>query len=367
MGGIVRPKLLPTPFLFKSIPVDPVIFSTAIASDLEKVLKSISFSQLFVLTDQNTNQHCLPKVKSVFPENTFFHTVSAGEKNKNLSTCADIWSAMTKASLDRKALFINIGGGVIGDMGGFCASIYKRGIRFINIPTTLLSQVDASVGGKLGVDFEGLKNHLGTFNEPETVMISPEFLTTLLAEELRSGYAEIIKHGLIQDRDYFEKLEIHHWENQSWMDLIKHSVGIKKKVVEEDPKEGGLRKILNFGHTIGHAFESYFLDSPKHLLHGEAIAIGMIAEGYLSYQKLDLSKSELDILTDFFLTIYGKFDFEEKDLSPILDLCLQDKKNEGSVLMFSLLNEIGDCGYNIPVSRNEIEEAIYYYKNLAKS
>ncbi len=344
--------------------MDPVIFSTSIASDLEKVLSGISFSQLFVLTDQNTEQHCLPKLKSIFPSDTVFKTVSAGEKNKNLSTCSDIWSSMTKAALDRKALFINIGGGVIGDMGGFCASIYKRGIRFINIPTTLLSQVDASVGGKLGVDFEGLKNHLGTFNEPETVMISTKFLATLPHEELRSGYAEIIKHGLIQDKSYFENLSLENWENQNWMELIQHSVGIKKQVVTSDPKEAGLRKVLNYGHTIGHAFESHFLDGPNHLLHGEAIAIGMICEGYLSHKKFNLSADELNIINKTFLSIYGKFSFSESDFGPILDLCLQDKKNEGSVLMFSLLKKIGDCSYNIPVSRDEIKEAILYYQNL---
>ena len=298
------------------------------------------------------------------PAKTLFYSVSAGEKNKNLSTCAAIWSAMTAAALDRKALFINIGGGVIGDMGGVCASIYKRGIRFINIPTTLLSQVDASVGGKLGVDFEGLKNHLGTFNEPETVMISPEFLSTLPEEELRSGYAEIIKHGLIQDKAYLKKLKIEDWKDQDWMELIQHSVGIKKQVVLADPKEAGLRKILNFGHTIGHAFESHFLDGPKHLLHGEAIAIGMICEAYLSFQKTNLSKEELETIQNIFLSIYGKFTFSKADLKPILDLCLQDKKNEGEVLMFSLLEKIGSCTYNIPVNRQEIEDAIFYYENL---
>lgn len=271
---------------------------------------------------------------------------------------------MTEAALDRKALLLNLGGGVVTDMGGFCASLYKRGIRFINMPTTLLSQVDASVGGKLGVDFNGLKNHLGVFNEPETVLIAPEFLQTLPQAELRSGYAEILKHGLIRDKTYFEKLKTKNWESQDWESLIMHSVGIKKAVVEADPKEAGLRKILNFGHTIGHAFESYFLDSENHLLHGEAIALGMICEGFLSFQKIGFSFEELDQLTKTLLQIYGKVEFSEEHLNPILDLCLQDKKNEGSTLLFSLLNSIGDCDYNIPVNREEIREAIMYYHNL---
>lgn len=271
---------------------------------------------------------------------------------------------MTEEALDRKALMINLGGGVIGDMGGFCASIYKRGIRFINCPTTLLSQVDASVGGKLGIDFNGLKNHLGVFNEPETVIIAPEFLKTLPHAELRSGYAEIIKHGLIRDKAYFQKLQAQNWESQDWESLIRHSVGIKKAVVEADPKENGLRKILNFGHTIGHAFESYFLDTQNHLLHGEAIALGMIAEGFLSFEKVGFSFEEFREMSRFLLQVYGKVDFPLHELDPILDLCTQDKKNEGSVILFSLLESIGNCTYNIPVTREEIKHAIQYYHQI---
>lgn len=271
---------------------------------------------------------------------------------------------MTEEALDRKALMINLGGGVIGDMGGFCASIYKRGIRFINCPTTLLSQVDASVGGKLGIDFNGLKNHLGVFNEPETVIIAPEFLKTLPQAELRSGYAEIIKHGLIRDNAYFQKLQAQNWESQDWESLIRHSVGIKKAVVEADPKENGLRKILNFGHTIGHAFESFFLDTQNHLLHGEAIALGMIAEGFLSFEKVGFSFEEFREMSRFLLQVYGKVDFSLHELDPILDLCTQDKKNEGSVILFSLLESIGNCTYNIPVTREEIKHAIQYYHQI---
>lgn len=271
---------------------------------------------------------------------------------------------MTEKALDRKALMLNLGGGVIGDMGGFCASIYKRGIRFINCPTTLLSQVDASVGGKLGIDFNGLKNHLGVFYEPETVIIAPEFLKTLPQAELRSGYAEIIKHGLIRDKVYFQKLQAQNWESQDWESLIRHSVGIKKAVVEADPKENGLRKILNFGHTIGHAFESYFLDTKNHLLHGEAIALGMIAEGFLSFEKVGFSFEEFKEMSRFLLQVYGKVDFSLHELDPILDLCTQDKKNEGSVILFSLLESIGNCTYNIPVTREEIKHAIQYYHQI---
>ncbi|TDQ18384.1 3-dehydroquinate synthase [Algoriphagus boseongensis] len=344
--------------------METVIFASEAQKSLLEVLNQLTFSRLVILTDSNTQLHCLPLIQAILPSDALFITVPAGEINKNLETCSSIWSRMTEAALDRKALMVNLGGGVIGDMGGFCASIYKRGIRFINMPTTLLSQVDASVGGKLGVDFQGLKNHLGVFNEPETVLIAPEFLKTLPIQELRSGYAEILKHGLIQDAKYFTSLQSENWENQDWESLIKHSVQIKKNVVEQDPKEQGLRKILNFGHTIGHAFESHFLDSANHLLHGEAIALGMICEGYLSIKKTGLSQSEFQEMTQKLLDIYGKVNFNETDLDPILDLCLQDKKNEGSTLMFSLLEKIGSCTFNIPVNRDEIREAILFYQKL---
>ena len=344
--------------------MEPVIFSADIKNSISEILSEVSFSRLVVLTDLNTQRHCLSIVQEILPASTVFISVAAGEIHKNLDTCSLIWSRMTEEALDRKALMINLGGGVIGDMGGFCASIYKRGIRFINCPTTLLSQVDASVGGKLGIDFKGLKNHLGVFNEPETVVIAPEFLKTLPQAELRSGYAEIIKHGLIRDKDYFQKLHTQYWENQDWESLIRHSVGIKKAVVEADPKENGLRKILNFGHTIGHAFESYFLDTKNHLLHGEAIALGMIAEGFLSFEKVGFSFEEFEELTQFLLQVYGKVDFSLHELDPILDLCTQDKKNEGSVILFSLLESIGNCTYNIPVTREEIKHAIQYYHQI---
>jgi 3-dehydroquinate synthase len=343
--------------------VNPIYFSDQPAEDLHSLLSRLSFSQLFILVDSNTQIHCLPIIEKVLPDTASFFVVQPGENNKTIATCMEIWAAMTGAALDRKALVLNLGGGVLGDMGGFCASIYKRGIRFINIPTTLLSQVDASVGGKLGVDFEGLKNHLGVFNEPETVLISQIFLSTLPKNELRSGFAEIIKHGLIQDKGYFESLNFKNWEDSDWKELIRHSIAIKTEVVTSDPKEAGLRKILNFGHTIGHAFETFYLNGEKHLLHGEAIAAGMICEAWLSQEKLGLSGEELAEIEAVFFSIYGKIKIEESEIESLLDLCLQDKKNEGNSLLFSLLKEIGDCQYNIPITRQEIREAILYYQS----
>jgi 3-dehydroquinate synthase len=346
--------------------LESIIFSSVLADDLPRLLKGIDYSQLGIITDSNTVKECYPLIKGVLPEAHELYSFPAGEIHKNLDTCSDIWNWMTEAGFDRKALVINLGGGVTGDMGGFCASTYKRGIRFINIPTTLLSQVDASVGGKLGVDFNGFKNHIGVFTEPLAVVISDIFLNTLPQPELRSGYAEVIKHGLIRDDEYFHSLQLDHWQQKNWGKIIERSVAIKKEVVEKDPKELGLRKILNFGHTIGHAFESHYLDSERHLLHGEAIAIGMICEAYLSQRKLGLAEDEFSLIANLLVRIYGKTDFPEADIPELINICTQDKKNEGSTLNFSLLHKIGDCGFNVAVTKEEMKEAIEYYVGLSE-
>uniref|UniRef100_UPI0040474FDA 3-dehydroquinate synthase n=1 Tax=Algoriphagus sp. TaxID=1872435 RepID=UPI0040474FDA len=344
--------------------METVIFSSDIRATLAEILRARQFSKLVVLTDSNTHQFCLPLVQEVVPPTTVFISVPAGEQHKTLETCSIIWGQMTEAVLDRQALVINLGGGVIGDMGGFCASVYKRGIPFITIPTTLLSQVDASVGGKLGIDFLGFKNHLGVFQLPEAVLIAPEFLATLPQRELRSGYAEVIKHGLIRDATYFRALPSTNWQKQDWARIIRHSIEIKKAVVQVDPKESGLRKILNFGHTIGHAIESFYLTRSQPLLHGEAIAIGMIAEGFLSFEKIGFSFEELNEMSTMLLTIFGKVELDPNDCDRLVELCAQDKKNEGSTQLFTLLPKIGDCNYNIAITREEIKHAILYYQQL---
>ena len=344
--------------------MESVIFSNRIGEDLSAYVKHLGYSHLGVITDSNTIQKCYPLVRHLLPEGHSVFSFEAGEAHKNLEVCTSIWQWMTDEGFDRKAIIINLGGGVVGDMGGFCAATYKRGVRFINVPTTLLSQVDASVGGKLGVDFNGLKNHIGVFALPEAVFVADVFLETLPQGELRSGYAEVIKHGLIMDAGYFRKLKTDNWYAQEWRPIIEKSVSIKRSVVEQDPKESGLRKILNFGHTIGHAFESYYLDSAKHLLHGEAIAVGMVAEAYLSHKKAGLPKGDMEEVFRFLLEVYGKFEFPETDVDALVALCLQDKKNEGKAINFSLLKEIGSCDYNIPATEEEIRGAILFYHGL---
>ena len=290
-------------------------------------------------------------------------TVKHGEENKNLQTCELIWSAMTEAQLDRHALMINLGGGVIGDMGGFCAATYKRGIDFIQIPTTLLSQVDASVGGKLGIDFQGFKNHLGVFTLPNAVLIDPIFLETLSEREKRSGFAEILKHCLIQDVNKWNEIRGKDLADQDLPDLIAHSVEIKKKVVEQDPTEKGLRKILNFGHTLGHAIETFFLpQGKKRLFHGEAIATGMVCESYIAYTRGLIDERTLEQIEEFIFSIYGKVDIDAADFDTIIGLTLQDKKNKGKDVRFSLINAAGSCLYDIVVTKNEMKKALEYYK-----
>jgi 3-dehydroquinate synthase len=345
--------------------VETVFFTSDIQNSLAEVFQARNYSKVVVLTDVNSREHCLPLIQDALPSDVLHITVPAGELHKTLETCSLIWKAMTEAVVDRQALIINLGGGVIGDMGGFCASVFKRGVPFLTIPTTLLSQVDASVGGKLGIDFMGFKNHLGVFQLPEKVLISPAFLATLPQRELRSGYAEVIKHGLIRDLSFFRSLPSSNWEKQDWFRVIRHSVGIKKAVVEVDPKETGLRKILNFGHSIGHAVESFYLTTSNSLLHGEAIALGMIAEGFLSFEKIGLSFEELNELSHKLLQVFGKINLNPKDLDAILALCTQDKKNEGNTQLFSLLPNLGDCSFNIPVTPEEIKHAIIYYQQLS--
>ncbi|WP_439582168.1 3-dehydroquinate synthase [Dyadobacter bucti] len=333
-----------------------------ITQSLPEFLSSKQYSKLVVVADNNTKRHCYPALKTILPKHKLI-SVPSGESFKILATCEKIWEAMTSEELDRHALVINIGGGVIGDMGGFCAAVYKRGIDFVQVPTTLLSQVDASVGGKLGIDFQGFKNHLGVFNIPKTVLIDPDFLTTLPEREIRSGFAEIVKHCLIADAEKWNEIRQKDFEYQNWNDLIAHSVKIKQNVVEQDPTEKGLRKILNFGHTLGHAVETLFLGKTENqrLFHGEAIAVGMIMESYLSFERKMIDAQTLQDIEEFLFATYGKVEIKPEEIEQIIALTRQDKKNKGKEVRFSLLNGAGQCGYDIVVYASEMRKSIAYY------
>jgi 3-dehydroquinate synthase len=338
------------------------VIISPIAESLSAFLNENPYTNIQVLVDENTFRYCYPVIKPILPKHNLVK-IKSGEQQKNLGTCQTIWEGMTNHELDRHALMINLGGGVIGDMGGFCAATYKRGIDFIQIPTTLLSQVDASVGGKLGIDFQGLKNHIGVFQIPKMVLIDAEFLNTLSFAEKRSGFAEIIKHCLIMDADKWDIIRKKDFEEQDFNDLIAHSVAIKQQVVEADPTEKGLRKILNFGHTLGHAIETYFLGKPKlHLLHGEAIAAGMICEAFISYQRNMIDQKTLANIEEFIYSVYGKATIMDSDMDEIIALTAQDKKNKGKEIRFSLLEGAGKCTFDIPVSKAEMKKALEYYR-----
>jgi len=335
-----------------------------ISESLATFFAQNEYSHIAILVDEFTNKYCLPIIQDLLPSNFTKILIKSGEHHKNLTTCEQVWDRMTKANMDRHSLLVNLGGGVIGDLGGFCASTYKRGIDFIQIPTTLLAQVDASVGGKLGIDFHGLKNHIGVFQLPKAVLIDAKFIDTLSIQQKKSGFAEIIKHCLIRDEKEWSAIRQQSFEELDLSKLIAHSVAIKEAVVLEDPKEAGLRKILNFGHTLGHAIETYLLDKGKRkILHGEAIAIGMIVEAFISHQRDLISLHELEEIESYLFENYGRVKLHPEEISKIIALTTQDKKNKGKEIRFSLLTGIGDCGYDIPVSASEMKKAIQYYLN----
>ncbi|MBP7399035.1 MAG: 3-dehydroquinate synthase [Chitinophagales bacterium] len=343
----------------------PIKISTLIEGGFLNELISVgNYSQLFVLVDSITEIECYPKIKNIIPAHTLI-SIATGEQHKHIDTCKEIWDVLAINNADRNAVLINLGGGVIGDMGGFAASTFKRGIAFIQMPTTLLSQVDASVGGKLGVDYNSVKNIIGVFNNPIAVLIATDFLNTLPERQLTNGFAEVIKHGLIADKEYWEKISQENpTEIKDWVAIIQTSVNIKKHVVETDYKETGLRKTLNFGHTIGHAVETWSMQQDADpLFHGEAIAIGMICEAFLSHLYLELHAKELAAITNSILQYFPGYNVKDLDTATLISFMMQDKKNCGDSIRFSLLNHIGDCNYDIAVKQNDILEALQFYSS----
>ncbi|MBL7473574.1 3-dehydroquinate synthase [Robertkochia sediminum] len=345
----------------------PVYFTDAY-EQLEAYIQSTSPSSVFILVDDQTHQFCLSLFLSKLTKlyETEIIEIPSGEENKHIETCTGVWQALSELGCDRRSLLINLGGGVLTDMGGFIAGTFMRGISFINIPTTLLSMVDASVGGKTGVDLGVLKNQVGLILEPEMVLIDPEYLNTLDPRQLRSGLAEMLKHGLIQDPEYWEELK-----NMSGLTaddlgrLIAHSVTIKSDVVEKDPKESGWRKILNFGHTLGHAIESYFLkhEERESLLHGEAIAAGMIMEAYLSHKVCGLPLETAQEIKETFIHFFGKVEISDSEMKEILPLLKFDKKNASGAVNFVLLEDIGKPIPDKKAGNDLIFNSLEFYNN----
>jgi len=333
---------------------------------LSEYLSTQKMSKLFICVDDNTVKHCLPILKPHLPTDLNLIIIPAGEAHKTINTAQFIWKQLVEKKADRKSLVLNLGGGVLGDMSGFCASTFMRGISFIQIPTTLLSQVDASVGGKLGIDFMQYKNMVGAFKDPQLVFINPDFIKTQDSRELTSGFAEVIKHALIKDKALWEHLKANTQDLSAadidWVDLIAKAVKIKLDVVQDDPFEQGLRKILNYGHSVGHAIESESFLSTLPMTHGEAIAVGMICEAYISHQKEFLSKSELDEISNFILHHFPKEELSSKE--NIILRMLGDKKNVGGKKLIACPTEIGQCSFDIEASDQEISESLDYYLSL---
>ena len=322
-----------------------------------------SYARILVVVDQNTERLCLPVLKQELGEYIELLTIrtSAGEEHKDLHTCTHIWENMLRYGADRHSLCIDLGGGVIGDMGGFAAATFMRGMDFVQVPTTLLSQVDASVGGKLGVDFQGYKNMIGLIQSPSAVFIFTEFLETLPYRQLVSGFAEMLKHGLIADAKVYRKLSaLVNLEQVTWAPIVEESVRIKQQITQKDPAERGLRKVLNFGHTLGHAIESVRLTSADPLLHGEAVATGMVLETYLSYAYGHVSQADCDDVRSTVLRLYTKQDLPA--IEQLLPLMLKDKKNKNGIIRFSLLGAMGEGIYDQQVEEKYIEQALEYYR-----
>jgi len=305
-----------------------------------------SYSKVAILVDENTKKNCLYKLPKI--EQLIIIEIPSGESNKNIATCQLIWDELTNNKFDRDSILINLGGGIIGDIGGFCASTYKRGIDFIHIPTSLLAMADASIGGKLAVDFNNLKNQIGLFNNPKSVIINPDFLKTLPKDQLISGFAEIVKHALISDKNLWKIIKETHFKKLVWEEIITISAQLKNRIILNDPNEIGERKKLNFGHTFGHAIESYYLEKGTPILHGEGVFMGMILETELS----NLSNSEKNEIKNYILSNFGlPYTPHKRELLKFLE---NDKKNKSKKINFSLLSGIGKCTIDNLLTEDEL-------------
>jgi len=345
-----------------------IVFSQHLDDELKKIVQKYPAGKVFLLTEETAHRVCLPIIEPVMSEyNIQKVVIPAGEENKNIQSVGLVWDFLSTHSADRKSLLINLGGGMLTDLGGFAASTFKRGMDFINVPTTLLAQVDASLGGKTGFNFNGLKNEIGVFNEPIAVLINTYFLKTIDNQNFLSGYAEMLKHGLIKSYRHWQELlryDLDSIDYETLQEIIAHSVAIKEWHVINDLTEQNIRKALNFGHTIGHAFESYAMKTGRPILHGYAVVYGMIAELYLSLRKCELELSDLESISSWLINKYGKFDIQESDFDALYQMMTHDKKNEGNRINFTLIAEIGRVEINVDCSKELIFEALEYYQSL---
>lgn len=345
-----------------------IIYSHDIARELDAALAAIDYDHIFLLTDETTEQLCKPLlqgskgIKSATPI-----VIGATDTHKNIDTLCLVWKAMVEGGASRKSLLVNLGGGMVTDLGGFAAASFKRGIRYLNIPTTLLSMVDAAVGGKTGINFNGLKNEIGAFRDSEAVIIDTTFLRTLDAENLRSGYAEMLKHAFLDSEEMWSAhlaFDLEKPDFKTLQTLVKQSIDVKSHIVEIDPHERGLRKALNLGHTVGHAFESLALKQNRPMLHGYAVAYGLVCELYLSCLLSGFPESKMRQTFNFVRQYYGTFRFTCDDYPALLELMQHDKKNTDGVINFTLLEEAGQLRLDSHATEAQIKDMFDFYTNV---
>ena len=342
-----------------------VVISENLTEALATAIAECEHDRTFILVDETTERCCLPIVSGLdCVRGAQIIVIGTTDSHKTLESLSHVWEALGEGGATRHSLLINIGGGMVTDLGGFAASTFKRGINYINIPTTLLSMVDASVGGKTGINFRGLKNEIGVFSNASTVILDTTFLKTLDAENICSGYAEMLKHGLISNEKMWAELinfDLARPDLQQLQTMVADSVAVKQRIVTEDPLEQGIRKALNLGHTVGHAFESFAL---KHspILHGYAVAYGLISELYLSTVKAGFPSDKMHQTVSFIKEHYGKMTITCDDYPTLLELMTHDKKNVAGTINFTLLGGIGDIRINQTATKEDIYEALDFYR-----
>ena len=343
-----------------------VVISGNLERDLVNAISECEHDRIFVLTDETTQQLCWPKIKNFKAlKNSTPIIIKATDTHKNLDTLSQVWQALSNGGATRHSLMINLGGGMVTDLGGFAASTFKRGIDFINIPTTLLAMVDASVGGKTGINFGGLKNEIGVFSDSRFVIINTQFLDTLDHDNICSGYAEMLKHGLISDERTWAELVTFDLDNPDLSQLqrmVAESIKVKERIVEADPHEHGIRKALNLGHTMGHAFESFAMRRGTPILHGYAVAYGLISELYMSARKTAFPTDSMHQTVRFIRENYGTFNITCDDYPTLIELMHHDKKNTSGIINFTLLGNVGDIRINQTANEEEIKEALDFFR-----
>ena len=342
-----------------------IIISKQLQTDLAKAIAECEHDRIFVLVDETTNKLCWSLVKDYLClKDAQTIIIGATDRRKNLDTLVHVWESLQQGKATRHSLLINLGGGMVTDLGGFAASTYKRGINFINVPTTLLAMVDASVGGKTGINFGGLKNEIGVFNDAEFVLLDTNWLQTLDEENIRSGYAEMLKHGLIADDTMWAELinfNLAQPDLRQLASMLDKSVRIKERIVAEDPHEKGIRKALNLGHTFGHAFESWAMKRQP-ILHGYAVAFGLVAELYLATTQTDFPTERMRQTVNFIRSYYGSLPITCNDYPELIELMHHDKKNRGNEINVTLLGGIGDIRIDQTITEEDIKEALDFFR-----